>query len=66
MKLVHVISLLLVIIGGINWTTVGLMDMNLISSIFGAGGVTTLVYVLVTVATCYHLLPKFMEQVKAA
>lgn len=66
MKLVHIISLLLVIIGGINWTTVGLMDMNLISSIFGAGGVTTLVYVLVTVATCYHLLPRFMEQVKTA
>lgn len=66
MKLVHIVSLLLVIIGGINWTTVGLMDMNIISTIFGAGGVTTLVYVLVTVSTCYHLVPRMMEHIKAA
>lgn len=66
MKLVHIVSLLLVLIGGINWTTVGLMDMNVISSIFGSGGVTTLMYVLVTVATCYHLVPRVMDHIKAS
>lgn len=61
MKLIHIISLMLVLIGGINWTLVGLMDLNLVSTIFGAGALTTVVYLLVTISTLYHVFPVFTK-----
>ncbi|MCI5050153.1 MAG: DUF378 domain-containing protein [Rickettsiales bacterium] len=61
MKLFHIFTLILVLLGGINWGLVGLIDMNLITTLFGTGGLTTLVYVLVTVASCYHIFPMIMK-----
>lgn len=34
---VDLIALILVIIGGLNWGLVGLLDFNLVDAIFGAG-----------------------------
>lgn len=51
MKTLHVVSLVLVIVGALNWGLVGLFDFNLVAAMFGAEtGVTNLVYVLVGLA----------------
>jgi uncharacterized protein len=48
MKSLHVITLVLVIVGGLNWGLVGLADWNLVAGLFGAGStLSRLVYVLV-------------------
>lgn len=57
MKLVHLITVLLVFLGGLNWTFVGLMDVNLFTEVFGTTGITTLVYLLITLSTFYHVFP---------
>ena len=56
MPTVNVIALTLLIIGGLNWGLVGLLDFDLVANIFGSG--TTLarvVYGLVGVAALYSL-----------
>lgn len=57
MKLFHILTILLVFIGGINWGLVALLDVNLVTTIFGTGVMTTLVYLLVTFSTFLHVLP---------
>lgn len=65
MKMIHVVTLLLVLIGGINWTLFGLMGLNLVTSIFGTGVLATLVYLLITGATVYLVMPMFTKTVTA-
>ncbi len=61
MKLFHIMSLLLVLIGGINWGLVGLVDLNLVGTMFGDGILTTIVYLLVTISTLYHVFPMIIN-----
>ena len=58
MKLVNMMMLILVLVGGLNWTLVGVLNVNLVTMFFGETILTTLVYVLVTVSTLYIVLPK--------
>ena len=45
---VDLIALILVIIGGLNWGLVGLLDFNLVDAIFGAGStLSRIIYILV-------------------
>lgn len=55
MKVIDWIALILVIIGGLNWGLVGLFDFDLVALIFGAGIVSTIVYVLVGVAALWMI-----------
>jgi len=49
-------TLVLSIIGGINWGLVGLFDFNLVEYLFGAGSLLTrIVYVLVAVSSLVNL-----------
>ena len=58
MKGLNAITMLLLIIGGINWAIVGIAGLNIIATIFAfAPIVTTIVYVLVGLAAIYQLLP---------
>jgi uncharacterized membrane protein YuzA (DUF378 family) len=58
MKALNIISLLLVIVGGVNWGLVGLFEFDLVAAIFGAGSVLSrLVYVLVGVSAAWQLMP---------
>ena len=51
MKSVQMIAVLLVVIGAINWGLVGLLGMNLVEAILGAGSMLTkIVYILVGVS----------------
>lgn len=60
MRALNIISLILVIVGGLNWGLVGLFDVNLVSALFGAGSMLTrIVYILVGLAAVWQLIPLF-------
>lgn len=57
MKWLHVISYILLFVGGLNWGLVGLLHMNIVSMLFGSMPmVESLVYILVGAATVYVIL----------
>ena len=50
------ISMILLIVGGLNWGLVGLADFDLVATLFGEGsGLSRIVYILVGVAALYSL-----------
>lgn len=49
------ITLILVIIGGINWGLVGLFNFNLVDTIFGMGFLGDLIYTLVGLSALYMI-----------
>src|SRR4051794_35989739 len=63
MRVLNIITLLLVIIGGINWGLVGLFDFDLVSAILGNGAAETAtssaaaraVYILVALSALYQI-----------
>lgn len=58
MKTVNIITLLLVIVGGINWGLVGAFDFNLVAAIFGdQTALSRLVYVLVGLSALWQIMP---------
>lgn len=57
MKTVNLITLLLVIVGGINWGLVGLANFNLVAAIFGNGTLASIIYILVGASAVYQLVP---------
>lgn len=46
-------SLILVVVGGLNWGLVGLFNWNLVSAIFGVGAISRIIYVLVGASAVY-------------
>ena len=60
MQIVNKITLLLVIVGGLNWGLVGLADFNLVSALFGdMSPLSRIVYVLVGTSALWQLIPLF-------
>lgn len=58
MKALNIITLILVIVGGLNWGLVGAFDFDLVASIFGEGSaLSRLVYVLVGLSALWQLIP---------
>lgn len=50
------ISLILVIIGGLNWGLIGLFGFNLVDAIFGTGSpISQIIYILVGLAALYTI-----------
>lgn len=66
MKMVSMVAMLLVVIGGLNWGLVGLLNMNLVELLFGTVPMlVTVVYVLVGAAALYLALmewPKYLKK----
>lgn len=57
MKTLHVVAIILVIVGGLNWGLVGLLNLNLVESLLGAGsGLEKIVYILVGLSAVYVAL----------
>lgn len=51
MKIIDKITLLLVIIGAINWLLIGLLDFNLVDTLFGTMSIISrIVYILVGIS----------------
>lgn len=57
MRNVYWVSLILTVIGGINWGLVGLLDLDLVAAIFGADTpLANIVYILVGVSAAVLLV----------
>ncbi|PJE63692.1 DUF378 domain-containing protein [Candidatus Roizmanbacteria bacterium CG10_big_fil_rev_8_21_14_0_10_45_7] len=57
MKILHMLTFLLVVVGALNWGLVGLFDFNLVTTLVGAWPmVERLVYILVGLSAVYVLL----------
>lgn len=68
MRILTFIALLLVIIGGINWGLVGLFNLDLVATLFGAGTLAAnIVYILVGAAAvfCLTLLRPYIPTANA-
>ena len=58
MKALNIVTLILVIIGGLNWGLVGIFDFDLVSAIFGAeSALTRLIFILVGLSALWQLVP---------
>lgn len=56
MKLVDNVALALTIIGALNWLIIGLFDLNIVTTIFGADTTaTTVVYVVIGIAALWSI-----------
>lgn len=49
------ITLILIVIGGLNWGLIGVFNFNLMEAIFGMTVLTTIIYILVGVSGLYWL-----------
>ena len=64
LSMVEMIAMILVIIGGLNWGLVGVMDIDLVAKILGAGSLlSSIVYILVGLSAIYVAitLPKIRK-----
>jgi uncharacterized membrane protein YuzA (DUF378 family) len=57
-KLLFKIAMVFLIIGGLNWLLVGLFDLNLVTSLFGKGFVSDLIFVLVGISALSIMLDR--------
>lgn len=56
LKTLDLVSLVLVIVGGLNWALVGVLNFNLVSAIFGdMSAISRIVYTLVGLSAIYLL-----------
>jgi uncharacterized protein len=61
MKALNLITLLLIIVGGVNWLLVGAFQFDLVAALFGGqdAALSRIVYVLVGLSAIYQLVPFF-------
>lgn len=60
MKAANLITLVLIIVGGLNWGLVGAFDWNLVAAIFGDGSfLSRTVYVLVGLSAIWQVVALF-------
>jgi uncharacterized membrane protein YuzA (DUF378 family) len=60
MKFINILTLILVIVGGLNWGLVGLFSLDLVAAIFGTGSpLSRVVSVLVGLSAAWQIIPLF-------
>ena len=60
MKPLNLVTLILLIVGGLNWGLVGLSNFDLVATLFGAGSnLARIVYMLVGLSALWQLVPLF-------
>lgn len=58
MKALNLVTLILLIVGGLNWGLVGLLDLDLVAALFGAESIlAVIVYTLVGLSALWQLVP---------
>ncbi len=58
-KYIEYVAAILLIVGGLNWGLVGLADFNLVTTLFGVGMLTKVVYILVGASAVYEIFNYF-------
>ncbi len=61
MKIISLIAMILVLIGGLNWGLVGLFDLNLVAALFGTTILAQIVYILVGVSALWLIATSFSK-----
>ncbi len=57
MKILHMITFLLLVVGGVNWGLIGLFDFNLVYSLLGGmPAIENIVYIVVGLSAIYQLV----------
>jgi uncharacterized membrane protein YuzA (DUF378 family) len=60
MRVLNTVTLVLLIVGGLNWGLVGLLDFDLVAALFGEmTPLSRIVYVLVGLSALWQLVPLF-------
>jgi uncharacterized protein len=60
MRILTIVTLILLIVGGLNWGLVGLANFDLVAALFGPGSaLARIVYVLVGLSAIWQLVPLF-------
>ena len=62
LKFLKSLTLILVIVGGLNWGLIGLFNFNLVSALFGTGFFTNLVYDLVGLSAVYMAIQSLSKK----
>jgi len=58
MKSLNILTLVLLIVGGLNWGLVGLFSFDLVAAIFGAGSaLARIIYILVGLSALWQIGP---------
>jgi uncharacterized protein len=59
MRALNILTLLLIIVGGVNWLLVGLFQFDLVAALFGGEDamLARLVYILVGISAIWQLMP---------
>ena len=58
MRAINLVTLLLVIVGGLNWGLVGLFNFDLVAALFGEmSALSRIVYVLVGASAMWQVIP---------
>lgn len=66
MRLVNTVTLVLLIVGGLNWGLVGVFGFDLVAAIFGdMSPLSRIVYTLVGASALWQLLPLFRGEYTA-
>ncbi len=62
MRTINIITLILIIIGGVNWGLVGFFNFDLVAAIFGGqtAALSKIVYILVGLSALWQLYPLSM------
>ncbi|MFA5071586.1 MAG: DUF378 domain-containing protein [Candidatus Pacearchaeota archaeon] len=65
-KVLDLIALVLVIVGGLNWGLMGLFGLNLVAALFGGDEIifTKIVYVLVGLSALWLAVVSLMKKMK--
>lgn len=61
MKIISLIAMILVLIGGLNWGLVGLFDLNLVAALFGTTILAQLIYILVGISALWLIITSFLK-----
>ena len=60
MRILNTLTLVVLIVGGLNWGLVGLFNFDLVASLFGEmSAVSRIVYALVGLSALWQLIPLF-------
>jgi uncharacterized membrane protein YuzA (DUF378 family) len=63
MKIFGMLSIILLVVGGLNWGLVGLFNFDLVATVLGAGSMLArVVYVLVGVCAIYQIVSLATKQ----
>ncbi len=56
LKIIDMIAMSLIVVGGLNWGMIGLFGFNLVAFLFGEMGIVSrVIYALVGISAVYHL-----------